>query len=217
MKKRKKITKIYRKILRYEINVRNKKRLLNSDFTIISSNCVGGVLYHELGLRFQSPTINMFMNTKDFIKFCKNISFYTSKELRLKDKEAYTYPVVGIDDITLHCVHYKDFDDVQSHWNERVKRINYDNIFLIMSERDGCTYQDLLEFDNLPFKNKVVFVHEEKPEVKSAYYIPNTELNGIDGHWIKGLTEYKGKFTGKRYIDDFDYVGFFNKKYQIEE
>lgn len=209
MKKR---NKRYRRILRYRINAINRKRLVNSDFTIISSNCIGGVLYHELGLRFQSPIINMFMNAKDFIKFCNDIPFYTSKELKLKNQDDYSYPVVCIGDITLHCVHYKDFDEVQRCWKDRVKRINYNNIFLIMSERDGCTYQDILEFDKLPYENKVIFVHEPKPEIKSAYYIQNTELNGIEGHWVKGLTEYKGRFTGKRYIDDFDYVGFFNRK-----
>ena len=49
-----------------------------------------------------------------------------------------------------------------------------------MIERDGCTYEDILEFDNLSYKNKVVFVSKEMPEIKSAIHIPKTNetING---------------------------------------
>ena len=45
--------------------------LKNKDFTIISHNCVGGVIYHDLGLKFNTPTINLFFMAKDFIKYNK--------------------------------------------------------------------------------------------------------------------------------------------------
>jgi uncharacterized protein (DUF1919 family) len=37
-----------------------RSRLTNKEVTIFSSNCIGGVIYHDLGLRFMSPTINLF-------------------------------------------------------------------------------------------------------------------------------------------------------------
>lgn len=49
-----------------------KNNIKNKDFTIFSSNCTGGVLYHDLGLEFLSPTINLYMNCEDFIKFCED-------------------------------------------------------------------------------------------------------------------------------------------------
>lgn len=79
-----------------------------------------------------------------------------------------------------------------------------------MTERDGCTEDDIKNFDALPHKNKVVFVHKPMPEYKSAVYLPGTELDGVDGQWVRPLTSYKGSLTGRRYIDDFDYVSFFN-------
>lgn len=83
-----------------------------------------------------------------------------------------------------------------------------------MSERDGCTDEDLKEFDSLKNKHKVVFVHEMMKNIKSAYYIKGTENNGDDKniHKIIGLTAYTGKWTGKRYIDKFDYVNFLNER-----
>lgn len=35
-----------------------RRRLTNSDFTIIAPNCYAGIMYHRLGLQFLSPTIN---------------------------------------------------------------------------------------------------------------------------------------------------------------
>lgn len=83
-----------------------------------------------------------------------------------------------------------------------------------MSERDGCTEEDLKKFDMINNKHKVVFVHKNMDNIKSSYYIKGTENKGEDKdiHKIIGLTAYKGKWTGKRYIDDFDYVNFLNER-----
>lgn len=81
----------------------------------------------------------------------------------------------------------------------------------MMFERDGCTYEDIKEVDKLPYKNKVVFVHKDMPEIGSAVYIQNSELLGDPMQKIKILTKYKNWFTGKRLIDAFDYVSFFNQ------
>lgn len=204
------IKKNIRKLFSYKNNKKNKLRLKNKNFTIIASNCIGGVIYHNLKMKFLSPTINMYFESQDFIKFCSNIKHYVDSELVFISNAKDGYPIVQCDDIKLYCVHYKDFNEVKEKWRSRSKRINWNNIFIIMSERDGCTYEDIKKFDLLPFNNKVIFVHKDMPEIKSSYYIPGTELNGIDGQHIIPLTSYVGKFTGKRYIDYFDYVEFLN-------
>lgn len=38
------------KIVTWERNLKRRKGLQNKDFTILSSNCAGGVIYHDLGL-----------------------------------------------------------------------------------------------------------------------------------------------------------------------
>ena len=49
----------------------NKKRLKNKDFTLLTPNCLAGIIYHNLGLQFSSPTINIQFNDKtEFYKFC---------------------------------------------------------------------------------------------------------------------------------------------------
>jgi uncharacterized protein (DUF1919 family) len=201
-----------REILRYRINKENRKLLLNRNFSLIASNCTGGVIYHELGLEFLSPTVNMFFEASDFVKFCGNIDHYLKAQLVLVPNDNYSYPIVRCDDILIHCVHYNSLEEIQKKWKSRANKINRDNIFLIMSERDGCTKADIMAFNKLPYKNKVIFVHEPMPEIYSAVYIPGTELNGEDGHWVQPGTSYISRFSGKRYIDKFDYVSFLNSR-----
>lgn len=205
-----KMSKVYRGFLRSRLNRKNKQRLNNAKSTIFCSNCVGGVISNELGLQFLSPTINMFIQPSHFVRFLKDPKKYFDCKMILIDQDIEHYPVIKVEDIVLHCVHFHSLDEVEEKWNSRAKRINWDNIKVIMSERDGCTYEDLIEFDNLPYENKVVFVHKNMPEIKSSIYIPGTELNGEDGHWVKPFTDYLGSFTGKRIIDLWDYVKFLN-------
>ena len=74
---------IYRKALRYRLNKENRNRLVfdrENPFSIISSNCVGGVILHELGLKFNTPTINLFFVPRDYLEFIQNLKYYTTEE-----------------------------------------------------------------------------------------------------------------------------------------
>lgn len=130
--------------------------------------------------------------------------------IEIKDN-IYKFPIAKLGDIYLYCVHYKNFNDVYNKWNKRKKRINYNNIYIIMSDRDGCTDENIKEFDELDYKNKVIFVHKRMDNIKSSYYIKGTENNDKRNRIIN-ITEYKGKFTGKRYYEDFDFVTFLNNR-----
>lgn len=75
------IKKKIRRLFRYNLNKKNQKRLKNDNFSILASNCIGGVLYHELGMPFLSPFINMYVEPRDFIKFLKSPNEYLRYEL----------------------------------------------------------------------------------------------------------------------------------------
>ena len=65
------------------INLRNtieRKRLKKQSFSIISNTCIGGVICHDLGLPFLSPTINLYIRPCDFVKFCADIQCYLEQE-----------------------------------------------------------------------------------------------------------------------------------------
>ncbi len=182
-----------------------RKRLRNLDPTIISNNCVGGVIYHDLGLKFCSPTINLFFEAEDFLKFAKNLKYYLSLELREEQSDR-SYPVGRIGDVKLYFMHYKSFEEAKAKWEERSRRVHYDNLFFIMTEREGCTAAIAQEFDKLPYQNKVLLTHVPMPQIRCAYHLPGFE----NCQEMGTVTDCRNSFWRRRYIDAFDYVRFFN-------
>lgn len=110
------------------------QQLLKNPPSIISRHCWGGLVLHSLGLKFNTPFINLFLNEVDFNKLASNFSHYMKQELEFV-QEGYdpimesNYPIVKLDDITLHFNHYPTFEEASNKWNERKKRIDYNNLF----------------------------------------------------------------------------------------
>lgn len=48
---------------------------------LLSPRTVWGEVYHDWGLPFNSPTINLWMVQPDFLKFVTNIQYYIKEEL----------------------------------------------------------------------------------------------------------------------------------------
>lgn len=175
-------------------------------------NCIGGVVSHELGLRFNSPTVNLWFEPRDYIKFLSNLEFYLfGCEIEIDEQytKEYSYPVGKLDDIHIYFTHYESFEQAKQKWNQRLKRLNLDNIYIIMVQKDGCTKQDILSFDKLKYKHKVIFTATEYPWCNSGYHIPKSEENEDN---VRNLIEFKNKFTGKRWLDEFDWISFLNKR-----
>lgn len=183
-----------------------REKLTNKDFSVIASNCNGACILHDLGMKFNSPFVNLWMKPKDFIKMLKNIQYYMSCELVFTKEEGIDYPVGLLDDLRIYFEHYKSEQEAKSKWEDRSKRINWSNLFIMFTDRDGCTASDLKEFDQLPYPNKVVFVNKQHPEIQSAFYIKGFEKKESVGI----CSRYKNIGSLKKYYDDFDYVEWFN-------
>lgn len=207
---KKNTAKKYRHFLRRKLDFANRTKLNNRDFSIICSNCIGGVIYHELGLQFMSPTINLFLYPGDFLKLIYHLEHYLNYQGMIQDEgktEELGYPVGILDDIHLYFGHYADFSTARYKWYECCRRVNYDNLYFMMIQRDGCTEDDLRKFDSFSSDHKVVFTDRNRTDIKSSFYIPGSVSNGQ----VIDLVGYKNKLSGRRWIDDFDYVEFLNK------
>lgn len=195
-------------MLRKRINKINRKKLKNKDFSLICSNCNGAFILHDLGMRFNSPTVNLWMKPDHFIRFLQDIQHYLKCDMTFIEEPNVDYPIGVLDDIKIYFQHYQTKEEAKNKWIERSKRINFDNLFIMFSDRDGCTYQDLCDFEKLPYKNKVVFTHKPYPEFKTAHYIKGWEKEECVGMCF----EFKNKFSGKKHYDDFDYIKWFNQE-----
>lgn len=132
------IEKLNNKIQVWNHNRKFQSGLVNKDISIISQNCIGGVLYHLYDIPFQSPTINMFIEDENFVKLAENPRHYfsvvpepiTDNYIDPINSNIH-YPKILVDDIELCCLHYSNCAEAIEHWQRRKKRINYNNLFVI--------------------------------------------------------------------------------------
>ena len=193
--------------LHNRINEQNRNKLTNTSPTLICSNCVGGFLYHWLHLQFRSPFINLWLTPEDFVTALENFDEFINTPLLELKNSGMDYPVaIGAFNIKVYFMHYKSYEEAIEKWNERKKRINKDNLGVILSNYLGGDKQLLKRFNDLPFKNKVVFTNNKWDEktTKAAIYLKNYDP-------CKGNIYRTISITGKRCIDQFDYVKFINK------
>ena len=195
-------------------------RLLNRnrDFTIISRDCIGGMLYHQYGLRFLSPTINLFLEVEDFNIFCLYLKDYLEADLVRVENAEISYPIgqlipksTKIKSIVLNFMHYESFEEAYKKWNERKKRINWKNIYVI----NNCTsekYEHILtpeiikDFNSIPYK-KMIFVRRKLGF--DGEYVMHTNKQGFPSHVLdRKNNSYKYGFN------QFNFNRFFNKKHQ---
>lgn len=197
----------WRSIIRVPKDRYDRSRLKNDNCTIFSNNCTGGVIYHNLGLQFLSPTINLYMEPKDYITFLENPKHFCNSVIMTEEKTARSYPVGNLDGLKIYGVHYDSFKQLKEKWEKRSKRINWENIIVFFIERDGCTHDDLVRFDKLNY-NKIVFTKEEYFDIDSSYIIPNSydEINKC----VNNIVGYQSNTSLYRTIDAFDYVNFIN-------
>ena len=154
-----------------------RKSLKNTDFTIISNNCWGGMIYESYNLPKQSPTIGMFFMAEDYIKFLVDLKGYVNGKLTfihpeqsrwknapqvVADKKFGTYPVGvlsnGKSEIEVFFLHYKSEQEARAKWERRVQRINWDNLLIKFNDQNGCKQKNVEDFMNLKYKNKL-FLH----------------------------------------------------------
>lgn len=190
------------------LNRKNRKNLTNINPTLITSDCIGAVVAHDLRLRFNSPTVDFYFSASGFLEFIENPEKYIDAKMCESDETGYPYPVAKLIDISLYLVHYKDIQSAQIAWDRRKKRMNLNNAYYFMTDRNGCTEQDIARFDKLPYKHKVIFVHlrEWAEKYESAFYIRGFDLEPCVGT----MTAYNPKIGIRRNIDQFDYINFLN-------
>lgn len=190
---------------------RKRSGLVNKDFSLISSNCTGCMILHDLGLKFNSPFVNLWIAPSDYVKLLSNFKEYMQYRLEFIEEPGINYPVALLKDVKIFFQHYHSTEEAERKWNERASRIDYDNLFVLFTDRDGCTFENLAAFDALPYENKVVFVNKPYDNIKSSVYIKGFEKEKAVG----SFTEFDGKISFKKHYDQFDYVSWFNKEVNV--
>ena len=182
----------------------NRKKLENHGFSIICSDCTAGCICKDLKEQMRSPTRNFYFNADGYIKFCQNLEYYLSLPLTDDTELVETqYLTAMCGDVRLFLVHY----EAKEEWERRKERVNYDNIFFLMNDRNFCTEEHIAEFDALPYPNKICFTHVKYPQYKSTFYITGSE----DDDYLESVMDYVHQWWIRRYYDQFDFVKWLNE------
>lgn len=195
-----------------EKHINNKCRisLKNDSFTILCPNCIGGCIYHRLGKKFLSPTINMWMTQPDFVKFLLHLDEYLSEQLKFVESND-TTPTAKLGrntlpEIILHFNHANSNYEADKQWNDRKTRINRDNLYVILYYLDGITENELHLLDDYPCRNKIVLTSTKLPTVTWSKYIKKPKFGQYPDSYLG-----RDVFGVRHYEKKWNFVGFLNK------
>lgn len=191
---------------------RKSKQLVNDGFSLFCNNCTGGVILHDLGQRFTSPTINLAFSVSDFIEFVCKLREYLHAEIQEERRLHSPYPIGRIDHenkaIFLNFVHYKTFEEGKEKWNERKARIFWDNIFILV-ESPEISEHDMERLRLLEYPVAVLGPENDDFEQRYNFYHGFKWYRG----WYAGKAlDYKSRLGLTKFLDDFDYISFLNRE-----
>lgn len=157
---------------------KHRKARLKKTFTIISNNCWGAYIYRLFKEPYRSPTIGLFIMPDDFLKMIRKLDYYM-KDCRLKfikpeksrhydelktHKHFGEYPVGVLGDVEIFFVHYKDEKEAREKWTRRAERINWDNLIIKFNDQNGCTEEQIMDFNRInKFKKMICFTAKRIP------------------------------------------------------
>ena len=183
-------------------------RLRNDNFTIIASSCIAGVMYNMLGKQFMSPTINIWMNDEDLIKFANNLQHYMEQPLRFV-QGIDTVPTAYCDDVLIYFQHYHTEEEAARKWYERRERINYNNLFIICADRPHTkiiSHEDMLSLRDVPCRGKVVFSIRQYDDIDYIVPLPKDSR----GEYVNLYMFDKNRFGRWRWESAWDWVEWLN-------
>lgn len=178
-------------------------RLKNDDFTIICPNCIGGIIYHRLGKQFLSPTINMWMSHKDFVKFVSNIKYYVSLDVDFIESNEKT-PVAMLGDIKLHFNHSKTEEAAFNDWNRRKDRINYENMYIIAYDVAELDAEDISVIQSVDCKGVAILTN--KKDRDNEIFLKSRKNNQDDSLFLG-----KDIFGIRTFEKQWAFVSFLNQ------
>ncbi|MCF2652697.1 DUF1919 domain-containing protein [Anaeromassilibacillus senegalensis] len=157
--------------------------------SIIAQNCIGGVLYHDLGLEFSSPTVNLFFRGPDFIRFVSNLKHYMELEPVMTWGE--NYPIGYLEDVQIHFMHYATCSEARDAWNRRKCRINWDRIAVLCTDMEDFTDEVFARWKDVPYPKVLFTANSSFAQHQDSVFYPEDQPAGRVGDLISGRKFYR--------------------------
>lgn len=158
-----------------------RKSLNNVDFSIISNNCWGGHVYRRFGLPYLSPTVGLYFYADEYINFLSDLEKNLYGDIRIincldskyKDdllRKNQNDVVIGLinDAVEVVFLHYHSPEEAIEKWRRRSERVNFNNLIVKFSQMNNCSHSNLVAFNAMDFKKKVLFLASEEEYVNGV-------------------------------------------------
>lgn len=164
----------------------------------------GGVIYSRLDEPFLSPTINLWIGNKDFVRFCARLEKYLNQDLSF-EKAGLNYPVGIVDDIRIHFNHAKTESEAKMLWDKRKERVRFDNLYLLMVGIEGLSENDIRIFGDIPCRNRAILTHEPMKNCDFYYPMKKSKFRKNANRFMDKGADLKWSFEKQ-----FDFVKWLN-------
>ena len=206
------IKKVLRKLLKLVFRLQ-LKAVKSKDFTIISSNCTGSMFYKNMGLPYNTPTIDLFFYAPCFVSFSSDIDYYLSADLVKIEESKYEegnrnrklngmYPIGCIEDVEIHFLHYESWELALDSWERRKKRVNKNRLLFMMTDKDLCTDELASQYLEQGGR-RVLFGSNREGRELGVGYVFLRRYKGKEevGNLFKDYDSLLGRFNLKKYVD----------------
>lgn len=181
-------------------------------FTIISDDCWSYGPYMDFELKYATPFIDIRIEPPCYLELLKDLRGYvesplifekTSKHKNInswREKRKLSFPIALLKDkVELLFVHETDEEACRHKWERRVKRINWNNLFIKFRENPWDSREEYLtEFNQLPYKHKVCFTLKDYPDFSWAVLAPD---------YFKAIEEGGNIYNStKKYFDVLNWI-----------
>lgn len=175
-----------------------------------------------LGLQMLSPTIDMFIQDENFLKLALEPYKYIHDLEPFPIMDQYfdgknkPYPVIGVGDIRLNCMHYQNCEQAIEDWNRRRKRFNFDKMFAIFASwdmHDNKEYINQIRLLEYPY---VLFSYDKVDDPNTIILDHSIWGKGADDKIEPLLTGYYKDGYKRNFEKVIDFVEWINDTFDEE-
>ncbi len=157
--------------------------------TLICQNCIAGIFYQDMGLRYDSPTVGLFLSGSDFVKLASDLPGFMAAEPELRWGEE--YPIGQLRDIEIHFMHYDTCTQALQAWQRRRERIHWDRIVVLGTDRDGFTDADFAVWTQISCPKVLFTANKAYADHPDSLYFPEFQKQGCVGDLIDHRQFYR--------------------------
>ncbi len=187
---------------------RRYRALGGGSASVLSNNCAAGRMLHDLGLRLDTPTVNLWMTVGDFLSLAEGLPASLGGELHEARDAGERNPVADLvfdgGRARLHFLHETTFERAKADWTRRRGRVDFGRLFLVATDNSDATPEELDRFLRLPWPKKMFVQDAWKAERlgEAGVFVRGDFRDGFNVH------DFPGWFGETHYQRSLDFASW---------